>query len=158
MSSLSKTTIEKLLTIQQKKLEKGEIFLLSKAIADTLPLAPADTDSINIYTLQHRRYINNVIYYLNDYTYLDEDVKAIIYKNINELTLWRHSVAHNPPTIMFRGDTNTVIDDISCLLRYVDVPSICSVVDVLDNANWTYSLFRTVAQEILQITKIEKGV
>lgn len=139
----------KLNMLQQKKLVKAEIFLLAKAVADTIPLAPADTDNIALYTLTHRGFINEVIYALAEYTYIDDENVKTIYRLIDELSLWRYNVAHNPPSIIFTGDTNTVVDDLSCIMRYVDVTYVCAVADIMDKANWVYAMFRDVAKEVL---------
>ena len=138
----------KLNMLQQKQLGKGEIFLLAKAIADSLPLAPIDTDNISLYTLTHRLLINEIIYSLSNFTYVNEDTVKTIYRLVDELSLWRYNIAHNPPSILFKGDTNTVVDDISCLLRYVDVTYLCAVQDIVEKANWVYAMFRDVAKEV----------
>jgi len=134
--------------LQQRKLGKGEIFLLAKAIADSIPLAPAETDNIALFTINHRSFMNNVIYSMAEFTYIDDENVKTIYRLVDELSLWRYSVAHNPPSILFRGDTNTVIDDISCLPRYIDVSNMCAVADIVDKANWVYNMFRDVAKEV----------
>jgi len=148
MYSFSPNLLNQLNLLQQKKLNKGELFLLAKAIADSIPLPPADTENIALFTISHRSFINNVIYSLSDFTYIDEESVKTLYRIIDELTLWRYNIAYNPPYILFRGDPNTVIDDVSCLIRYVDVGDICSVIDVIDKANWMYRMFRDVAKEI----------
>lgn len=138
----------KLNMLQQKKLGKGEIFLLAKAIADSLPLAPLDTENITLFTLTHRGAINEVIYSLSSFTYIDEENVRTIYRLIDELSLWRFNIAHNPPSILFKGDVNTVVDDTSCLLRYVDTTYLCAVADIVDKANWVYAMFRDVTKEV----------
>lgn len=148
MRSFSPEVISKLNLLQQKKLGKGEVFLLSKAIADNLPLAPIETDNIKLFTINYRNYINEVIFSISDYSYIDDETVKTIYRLIDELSLWRYNIAHNPPAIFFKGDNNTVVDDISCLLRYVDVTHICSVSDIADKANWLFNMFKDVAKEI----------
>ena len=148
MYRLSVELNKKLALLAQRKLSKGELLLLSKAIADSIPLAPCDTDNIALYTLTKRSYVDEVIYGINDFSYLDESERKSVYKLIDEFSLWRYNVAHNPPIIFFKGDTNTVIDDISGLLRYVDVGSLCSVADMIDNANWIYGVFRELTSEV----------
>lgn len=135
----------KLNLLQQRKLNKAEIFLLAKAIADSLPLAPADTDNIALFTLNHRNFINEVIYSLADFTYIDDENVKTIYRLIDELSLWRFNIAHNPPNILYSGDTNTVVDDTTCIMRYVDTTYICAVADIVDKANWVSAMFRDAA-------------
>lgn len=138
----------KLNMLQQKKLCKAEIFLLAKAIADTLPLAPVDTDNIALFTLTQRGFINEVVYSLAEYTYIDDENVKTIYRLIDELSLWRFNIAYNPPNILYKGDTNTVVDDTTCILRYVDITYLCSVADIVEKANWISSMFRDVAKEV----------
>ena len=152
MHRLSVNLNSKLSLVSQRKLEQGEIFLFAKAIADSLPLAPFNTENITLFTLTQRSFIDETIYALNDYTYLDDETRKLVYKLVDELSLWRYNVAYNPPHILFKGDINTVIDDMSNLLRYVDVSYMCSVADIVDRANWTYTTFRELVNEIsLQI-------
>lgn len=148
MHRLSVNLNSKLSLISQRKPEQGEVFLLAKAIADSLPLAPFNTENITLFTLTQRSFIDEVIYTLNDYTYLDEETRKLVYKLVDELSLWRYNTAYNPPHILFKGDINTVIDDMSNLLRYVDVSYMCSVADIVDRANWTYTTFRELVSEV----------
>lgn len=152
MFNISQQLKTELLKLNQRKLEKGEIFLLAKAISDEIPLAPQDTDNINLYILTHRSTIDSIIYEFSCYSYLEEETIKTIYKLISELSLWRLNIAHNPPTILFRCGENAVIDDISCLPRYVDLTYMSSVADIVDNANYMYSLFRDFVKEILLLT------
>jgi len=148
MNRLSPELNNKLLSFNQKKLEQGEVFLLAKAIADTIPLAPIEVDSISLFTITQRSFINEVIYTFNDYSYIDTELCKLIYKLIDEISLWRYNIAYNPPHIFFKGDTNTVIDDLSSLLRYIDITYMCSVADVVNNANWLYTTFRELSNEV----------
>lgn len=148
MYTFSQDVASKLNLLQQRKLAKGEIFLLAKAITDSIPLAPVDTDNIALFTLNHRNFINEVVFSLAAYTYLDDEAVKTIYRLIDELSLWRFNIAHNPPVVIYQGDTNTVVDDTTCIMRYVDTTFICSVADIADKANWVYSMFRDIAFEI----------
>lgn len=148
MYRLSSPLISNLSRFAQRKLEKGEIFLLAKVIADHLPLAPQDTDNIALYTLTHRRFVDDVIFSLNDYTHLNEETRSVIYKLINEQVMWRKLVAYTPPRIVFRGEPCNVVDDVSCLLNFTDLTYICSVGDIIDNANWVYNMFCDLAKEV----------
>lgn len=145
MYNFSQSLFGQLNSLNQRRLDKGEIFLLAKAIADRLPLAPADTDNINIFILNHRTFIDSVIYALNSYTYIDEDTTKHLISLISSMSLWRFNVAHNPPSVFFKGDTNCVIDDLSCLPRYLEVKDMCSVADVMDKANTMYMMFKELA-------------
>lgn len=155
MHSLSANVINSLSRFNQRKLQKGEVFLLAKVIADCIPLAPQDTDNIALYTLTHRKFVDEVIYTLNNYTYIDDSCKQLIYKLINEQALWRKDVAYNPPRIFFRGHADSVVDDVSSLLKYSDLTYICAIGDIIDNANWVYGTFCDLACEVQNCLKLQ---
>lgn len=140
-----------LMSFNQKPLGNGEIFLLAKAIADELPLMDEKFENVRLFTLRHKNFIENVIYKINEYTYTTGDQQRIILELIDNLCLWRYMIASEPPVILFRNDQNTVIDDISCLPRYIDINYLCSVGDIVDEATFIYTTFRELA-------KICKGV
>ena len=148
MYQFSPSLTNKLNALNQRMLQKGEIFLLAKAIADALPLMPADEDNVRLFILNHKRLIDEVVWSLNTYSYLGDENVAVLEKLIGDLTLWRASVAYNPPALFFRNDPNAVIDDISSLPRYVDITYMCAVGDMVNNATYMSDLFRTYVTEI----------
>jgi len=152
MHTFPQDLTNKLNALNQRMLKKGEIFLLAKAIADALPLMPPDEDSVKLFILNHKRMIDEVIYSLNNYSYLDEANIALVEKLVCDLTLWRANVAYSPLLTFYRSDPNVVIDDISNLPRYVDVTHMCAVGDMLDNANYMASLFRDF------VTAVKSGI
>jgi hypothetical protein len=147
----SQDLVNKLLSFNQRKLTKGEIFLLAKSIADELPLLPPDEDNVNLFILNHKRFIDEVIWCLNNYTYLDKNEIKTVNKLISDLTLWRASIAYNPPITFFKDCPNSVIDDISSLPRFVDLTYMCAVGDIINNANYIADLFRTFVKEIKKL-------
>lgn len=148
MYHFSQDIMNKLNALNQRMLQKGEIFLLAKAIADALPLMPSDEDNVKLFVIRHKRLIDEVIYSLNNYSYLGDDNIATLEKLICDLTLWRASVAYNPAPIFFRGCPNSVIDDISNLPRYVDISYMSAVGDIIDNANYIFDFFRSFVNEV----------
>lgn len=148
MYKFSQDLTNKLNNFNQRKLLKGEVFLLAKAIADQLPLMPSDEENVNLFILNHKRFVEEVLWSLNNFSYLDETEQKTVYKLIGDLTLWRSSVAHNPPAILFRDCANGVIDDISCLPRYVDITYMCAIGDMVINANYMNELFRSFVREV----------
>lgn len=151
MYKFSQDLVNKLLSFNQRKLTKGEIFLLAKSIADELPLLPPDEDNVNLFILNHKRFIDEVIWCLNNYTYLDKNEIKTVNKLISDLTLWRASIAYNPPITFFKDCPNSVIDDISSLPRFVDLTYMCAVGDIINNANYIADLFRTFVKEIKKL-------
>lgn len=148
MYQFSQDLTNKLNALNQRMLQKGEVFLLAKAIADALPLMPADEDNVKLFILNHKRMIDEVVWCLNTYSYLGDENVATLEKLVCDLTLWRASVAYNPPATFFRDCPNSVIDDISNLPRYVDVTHMCAVGDIINNANYISGLFRSFVSEI----------
>jgi len=140
---LSPILQDKLRCFNNRKLNQGEIFLLSKALSDVLPLPEASTDNIIIHNLKHKNFISSVIDELYSFAHIEDSSK--VYELINELTLWRFNIAYNPPAPFFQGKQETVIDDISCLLRYIDTSDICPVSDISENANHIYNMFKELA-------------
>jgi hypothetical protein len=147
MNQFSEGLTKKLNSLNQRMLKKGEVFLLAKAIADSLPLMPPDEGNVKLFIITHRRLIDEVIWGLNSYSHLSDDDNATLLKLIGDLTLWRASVAYNPPVTYFRDCPNSVIDDISNLPRYVDITHMCAVGDMINDANYMSDLFRTIVAE-----------
>jgi hypothetical protein len=144
---ISEKLESELTKLNQRKLTKGELFLFSFAIASYLELPPKDIDSIKQYTISKKIDINNVIYELNDYSYLtDEDIDEI-YLNITNILTWRHTVAY-VPTIPLFTDENEVIDDLSLITRYVDQGTLCSLKDISSTINHMTSLFFSLTEQV----------
>ncbi len=148
MYNFSQDLSNKLASFNQRKLTKGEVFLLAKAIADEIPLMPADEENVKIYILNHKRFIDDVIWTLNGYTFIGDNEAETLLKLIGDLTLWRSNVAYNPPTVLFRDCPNSVIDDISSLPRYVDITYMCSVGDIISTANYMFGIFKSFVKEV----------
>ena len=49
---------------------------------------------------------------------------------------------------LFKDKAENVIDDISALPKYIDLVYMCSVGDIINNANYTYSMFRELAKQV----------
>ncbi len=148
MFSFSPKLKNELLKFNQRTLERGDTFLLAKAIADELPLMAPDEENARLFVLNHKRFIDEVLYSICDFTYLGESERDDVCKLIGELSLWRAAVAYNPPSVLFRGDANAVIDDMSLLPRFIDNSYMCAVSDIVTKANYLYDLFRQYAKEI----------
>lgn len=148
MHQFSQDLTKKLNALNQRMIKKGEIFLLAKAIADALPLMPVEMDNVKLFILNHKIFIDKVIYDLNNYTYLDETNIALVEKLICDITLWRFAIAHNPPNVFYRGDPNYVIDDISSLPCFIDVTYMCAVSELSDNVNYMSGLFNDLVKTI----------
>lgn len=146
--SLSTTNMNKLLSFSQRKLNKGEIFLLAKCLSDIVPIACSTEENIRTHVLNHRSKIDNILYGLDNYIYIPTEDKEVIYKIIDGLVMWRTSLAYNPAQMVFSSDPNTVIDDVTGILRYVDASDICGLSDIADSANVITSMFREVISSL----------
>ena len=111
--SLSPDLANRLSQLNQKPLVSGELFLLAKAIADVLPLPSSNVDNVALHNLSNKGYILSVVYNLNLFTYLNADDTAKLIDTINRLTAWRLTVAYAPMDVIFTGDSNTIIDELS---------------------------------------------
>ena len=139
-----------LVQLNQRQLTKGEIFLLAKAIADKLPLAPnsAGSGGVKEFIAKNMTFISEVVWDISLYSYIDEEKRDEIVTLVTALTLWRSSVAYNPSVYLFRGQADMVVDDLSGLPRYVDSAYFCAVGDMINNANYMLDLFKTHCEYI----------
>ncbi|EKD89608.1 MAG: hypothetical protein ACD_33C00034G0005 [uncultured bacterium] len=148
MIHLTKELEKKLFIFNQKPLSKGELTLLAKAISDELPCPAADTDNMKIYVLKFKIYILNIIDNINVHTYINEEQTNELITTVEEFLLWRYSIAHNPPFILFINGVDSVVSELSLLPRYVDTAKLCTIGDVYNNANFLYQLFRELAIQV----------
>lgn len=129
-----------------KQLEKGEKVLLAKAIADTLPLSSGSADDVNAYMLTHKTRVFSVLDAISHYLYIDD--KELMYTLVKDFMQWRFRIAFNPPIVTFNSGTDCVIDDMSCLAKFVDKSAICDILNVHSNATFLYSIFRSISAQV----------
>jgi hypothetical protein len=141
-NKLNESLQRKLVAFGHRRLKRGEIFLLAKAIADKLPIGTGMPENIRTFTLNHRDAINRSIYGLTDYLYLPTDDVERVYALIDSLLMWRMSVAFAPALMVYSGDANNVVDETTGILRYVDVGDICAVGDIAQNATAVAMIFQ----------------
>ena len=152
-SYLSQSLSQKLSHFNQRKLNKPELVLFAKAIADSLPLAPVETDNVSLFTLNHRSFVDECCYVMSAYSFIDRDEVKLVYSLIDQFTLWRMSLAYKPPRVVFKAKTDTVIDDITTIERFVDAACLCSLGDIATNANWYMGMFYDLVGEISVLRK-----
>lgn len=141
-NKLCQSLQRKLVAFGHRRLIRGEIFLLAKAIADKLPIGSGMPENIRTYTLNLREAIDPTIFGLTDYVYLPQDDVERIYAIVDGLLLWRMSVAFEPASMVYSGDATSVVDETSGILRYVDVADICAVGDIAQNATAVAMVFQ----------------
>lgn len=115
---------------------------MAKVISDRLPLGSGFPENIRTYTLNLRNTIDSAIYGLSDYIYLPAETVQRIYELIDNLLLWRMTVAFKPSRLVYTGDPTMVVDETSCILRFVDVSDICSVSEISETAGFIASVFQ----------------
>lgn len=139
--------VDKLLTelssYNYKKLEKGEKVLLAKAISDTIPLPKEINDDFSMYMLQYKVAVTMVLDAISHYLYLDD--KEAMFQLVKDFTYWRYMIAFEPPHVVFNSSPDNLVDDLSCLNKYVDIGAICAVADIYNNASHLYRVFRTIS-------------
>lgn len=145
---LSDQLKNKLVAFGQRRLKRGELFLLAKAISDTLSIGAAMPDNIRTHTLNMRGKIDHALFNLTDYIYLPMDDMALVYTLIDNLLLWRMTVAFQPGRMLFSGEPNNVVDEVTGILRFVDVKDICSVSDIAQNATVIADIFQDYVQSL----------
>lgn len=134
----------RLLTLGQRTLKKGEIFLLAKAIADAVPLPKETTDNIRIHNLNYRNMMNTVIYAFEGFAYIPHEEVETIYRLVDELVSWRYAVASGTALCLFTGEANNFVDDVTGILRYVNMSDLAHGSDIAANANYMYNMFKDV--------------
>ena len=139
---------KRLLKLGQKTLSKGEIFLLAKALSDAIPLPQEVCENIRLHTLSHRGKIDQVIYAFEGYAYIPSDQYDTIYRLIDEMVSWRYAVATGKSICLFTGDPQSVVDDMTGFLRYVNMSDVCTVSDMAGSANYVYTMFKDVVAAV----------
>ena len=124
-----------------RKLSKGELVLLSFAIANRLPLLEEGRESVGVEMVKHLRLIERVVYTLQEYAGFEGDGVETVKTQVSRFLMWRTEVAKGGMSILFSGEHNTVIDDMSGMLRFLDVNVLCSVGDIATKANWLNRVF-----------------
>lgn len=144
MSALSKELTNKLYSFQQRKLTSGETVLLAKALTDATDLPSPDVENVKQYIISKKPFINQVLDVLCKYVYGDSELEDELTNLMAGFMSWRVSVAYRPGRVIFSGDTNNVVDDLTTILRHVDCARLATIGDNIDNANYTYSVFADV--------------
>lgn len=124
-----------------RKLGKGELVLLSLAIANRLPLLEEGRESVGVEMVKNLRLIERVVYTLQEHAGFEGDGVETIKTQVSRFLMWRTEVAKGGMNLLFSGEHNTVIDDMSGMLRFLDVNVLCSVGDVANKANWLNRTF-----------------
>jgi hypothetical protein len=148
MAQISKDLQDKLFKFNQAKLDESQLVLLGRAIADVIPIMPADEHELKLYMISQKTIINEIFYSLRSYCYLDDAAQELVFSVSCQFMSWRVALAYKPPYVLFTGDNDKVIDELSLLPSFVNKNLLCSVVSGLQNANYYYSIFRQFSEEI----------
>ena len=138
---LSESTQRHLTAFGHRRLKRGELVLLGKAIAARLPIGTGMPENIRTYTLNYRNTIDSMIFGLSNYMYIPQQDVEHLYAIVDGFLLWRMSVAFDPQPVIFSGKANVVIDEMSALVRFVDVGDLCAVGDIASSATTLEMVF-----------------
>lgn len=149
MRPINQQTHDELYRFAQRRLKQGELFILGKVISDKIMLPPAIEENMKLYNLKHRNYIDSVLFYLSDYIYINAEDRSCVYDTVDEFVSWRATVAYRPSSIVFTGEQKTVIDDLCGITRHIDMTKLCSVLDIVLDANRLMSIFSQVCEHLI---------
>lgn len=133
----------KLMQFIHRGIKPGEAFILARLLADRIPVNVSDETGWG-QTLKYRGHVDSVLYELNEYIHIPQETMKNIYLMVERIWKWRLSVSTGESNLLFTGDANSVIDDISGMLRTVHLSDVCPVADIVHDANYIYSLFKQV--------------
>ena len=138
----------KLLTFNQRTLNKGEVFLLAKAISDAIPIPKEGDVNVSIHNLNHRNFMLTVIGKLEGYVFVSSEVPETIYRLVNDFVSWRYAVANGICVSNFTGESNNFVDDVTGILRYVNMSDFADGCTIAENAGYTYSIFKELVASV----------
>ena len=141
MATLPKELTNKLYSFQQRKLTSGETVLLAKALTDAIALPSPGIENVKQYIISNKPFLNQVLDVMCKYIYGDSELEDQLTNLMTGFMSWRVSVAYRPSRVIFSGDSNNVVDDLTTMLRYVDCARLATIGDNIDNANHTFAIF-----------------
>lgn len=141
---VSRETQTKLMQFVHRTIKPGEAFLLARLLADRIPVLGVEAGSPWEQTLKHRVAVDDVLYSLNEYLHIPQETRKNIYLMVERIWVWRQSVAAGTSNLLFSGDATSVVDDVTGILRSVNLSDVCPVADIAADANYIYDLFKQV--------------
>lgn len=144
MSQLNK----ELSQFSQRKLEQGEVVLLAYALANKIPLIPNEVESVVQYVIGYSGLIDGVRFKLIEHAHISDEQVSTLKELVGKFLLWRTSVAKGNQLVLFSGDANVVIDELTGLPRLVDIGLLCSLSEICERGNWVFSVFRKLVDSI----------
>lgn len=122
-------------SLNHRPFNKGELVLLAKVLSDKLPLYPDSDRAYKAHILTHKSKILTMLDNFYSYTCFSENDLDYLFMVILQFTAWRNAVANGGYYMMFSGDHNTLIDDLTGMPKFVDCAVISELNDVLAKAN-----------------------
>ncbi|MDD2819522.1 MAG: hypothetical protein PHN51_12100 [Candidatus Nanopelagicales bacterium] len=143
--ALTQDLQSRLLSFNHRRLKPYELTLLAKAISERIALPPASEVNLTLYVQKYSAAIESVLYdSLNQYIHFTHEDTAGLKATVVEFVSWRAAVAWQPEAMIFSGNRETVIDEMSQITRYVDAGRLCQIGDNAGNANYILTTFRSV--------------
>lgn len=143
----------------QRKLLPGEAVVLAYCIANQLPIFDKGVQNPKLDMVKNHQILEGVYYRLCEFASMDRDSLDKLKDSTLRFLLWRSNVAWGDMSILFSGEHNTVIDDMSGMLRFHDTGTLCSVGDIAISANWLKNIFTNLVKaEIQHLSLSQKAV
>lgn len=127
--------------LNQRKLRKGELVLLSYCLASQIPVVPTNIENARMHVLAHKQLIMETIYAVNNYSYIDTNEQDFIEDCVVRFVSWRTAVSTGKMKVLFTGESDMVVDQLSGLTGYFDPGVLCSVGEEALSANWLLRTF-----------------
>jgi len=147
MTIVNTALLARLRTFNHRRLSKAELLILSKVISDSISVPPVNEPNMAVYVLTHASKIESVVNILIDYIHIPREDRDVIKQRIAEFLMWRSAVAHTPGLFMFSGRSDTIIDEMGLMTKYVDMSYLCELNSILGTVNQLKEMFQMVVTE-----------
>lgn len=134
---------KKLSLLRGTKVTEGHRVLLARAIANTIAIPVTPLENFNAWFLSKKLEVLTTLDRVSEFLFIQE--KEEVVNMVRGFVQWRHSIAFNPPTVLFIRGPENVIDELSSLDKFVNLTSLCKVGDIYDDANYLFMVFSQAA-------------
>lgn len=136
----------KLSAFNQARLSRGELVLLASVIAKRIRLMGQEDVNDKLFVISNRELIDTVTVTLGEFCTITEEDHTVLLEMVSGFAKWRKAVADGTNTVLFSGDGNVVIDELSSLPQYVSMGNLCSLAETASSNQWKSALFGDVVE------------
>lgn len=136
----------KLSAFNQARLSRGELVLLASVIAKRIRLMGQDDVNEKLFVLSNREWIDTVVVTLGEFCTITNEDRVVLSELIGGFSKWRKAVADGTNVVLFTGDDNMVIDEISSLPQYVNMGNLCALAETTSSNQWKSALFAELVE------------